>query len=334
MALHFRAGNGVWSARGHIVRSGRGVSPPGTYLPGSETTGVDTTIPLVDITTPVVIGSPGEIYNQRFLNRVEIRAPGVRFVNCLFEGPAAPLLSAGGIVDAKHPNVRDLVLEDCTIRPRAPGHVTNCFEGHHFTWKRVNASGGVDACSIIAPEGVERADAVIIASWLHDLSFYSPTNTQTDNITHNDLIQWHGMKGLTIIGSRLDAFIDPTVGSASAAPVGVWPGSHVSGNPWYPNRYATSAIMCAPARAAMGELRIEKSWINGGRVAINAGAAGLAAMPDIGSIVDSWFGYEYGLGSDYAILTNSSQALTLTGNHRWNEDDPFDVSISFNVRKP
>lgn len=303
----------------------------GSFFPDETTTGVYDWSVLEDVNSTLIVTTAGATYtNKRFLDKVHVRAPGVHFRNCAFLGPEA-VGSGGTTIIATNPAVSNLLIEDCTIAPRAISDITNCVEGHHFTLRRVNIYHGVDGVSVIAADGSTRADVVIEGSWIHDLTMYN-TTTQSDNLTHNDVIQWHGMLGLTITGSRLEGFCDPSIGVVNTPPTGVWPNSLVSGNPWYPTGWSTSVLMCSPARAPMGELVITNNWMNGGAVALNLSGTSTANLPGA-TVTGNRFGYEYRNGHDFGVLARADQVLTLTGNHRWNAADPWDTSIVFNVRK-
>ncbi len=331
----FRAAGGRWTSPvlPSVSGLGRGLLVPGTYLPSASTTGVDPGLPLTDVTELLVVSSPGaSYYNCRFLDMVDVRAPDVTFVNCRFEGPSAAV--SGPIVRATHERVQNLVLEDCTIRPRAVNDKTHCFYGWRFTMRRVDSSGGIDCVSIVAPAGETRASARIEASWLHDMAFFSPTMTQPENATHNDLVEIHGLWDVEIDGSRLEAFVDPSIGNASVPPTGTWPHGHLGGNPYYPHMWGLSGVMCAAGDGtSMGDISVRRSWIDGGQVGVNFAAATPERMPDCGEVVGNWFGSDYGRGPDYGVLARNAQKLTLAGNHRWNPSDPLDTSVPFNVRK-
>lgn len=304
----------------------------GSFFPDETTTGIYDESVLTVVTGQQFFDTPNQVIeNKHFKGRVSVRAANVHFRNCLFTGsPALPQDNA--IVVATHANVSNLLLEDCTIAPENTGHITNCIEGHHFTLRRVNSYHGVDLCSVIAPAGTERADVVIEGSWLHDPAMYN-TPTHSDNLTHNDVIQWHGMKGLTVNGSRLEGFCAEGIGVVADPPVGTWPDSLVSGNPFYPDRFASGAIvMASPPRAAFDDFTFTNNWLDGAAVGLNL-TRDDGMFDDCGTITGNRFGEGWRLGSDYGVLAKAAQTMTLTGNYRWNPSDPFDTSVSFNVRK-
>lgn len=305
---------------------------PGRFFPDATTTGCYDFDVLDVVAGTTTITTPGAHYeNKHFRGRVDIRAAGVSFRNCYFTGPAASAQD-GAICVATNAAGTGSLFEDCTFAPEHKSHTTNCFEGHKFTWLRVNSYHGVDACSIIAPAGTERADAVIKGSWLHDLTMFN-TDTQPDNVTHNDVIQWHGMKGLHVEGSRLEGWCAPGIGCVDDTPIGTWPDSLVSGNPFYPKRYAQgAAVMTSPPRAPFGDFVFKNNWADGTTVGLNLTRKD-GYFNDAGTVTGNHWGYDWRLGADFAVLLASTQTLVLTDNWRWVPGEPFAETISFNVRK-
>ena len=303
----------------------------GTFFPDETTTGVYDASLLSVVYGTQYFDLPGQVIeNKHFRGRVSVRAAGVTFRNCLFTGPPDVAMD-NAIFVATSPVQSGLLLEDCTVAPEFTGHTTNCIEGYSMTLRRVNSYHGVDLCSVIAPSGTTRADVVIESSWLHDPVMFN-TPVQPDNLTHNDVIQWHGMKGLAVNGSRLEGLCAPDRGVVNDPPVGTWPTSLVSGNPFYPDRWATSTVMASPARAPFGDFVFTNNWLDGG-------AAGLVltrsdgSFDHCGTITGNRFGYDWRNGPDFGVLAKASQTMVLEGNFRWVKDDPWDSSISFNVRK-
>ena len=303
---------------------------PGSFFPDESTTGLyqPTTS---TVTTNLTITEANAHYEDVWFRcRVDVRTTGVTFKNCKFTGPADSALE-NGIIVATNAAVAGLLLEDCTIAPEHTSHTTNCIEGHHFTLRRVNSYHGVDLCSVIAPADFTRADVVVEGSWLHDPAMYN-TPVQADNLTHNDVIQWHGMKGLTVNGSRLEGLCAPGIGVVDTPPVGTWPTSLVSGNPFYPNRWATSVVMASPPRAAFDDFVFTNNWLDGAAAGLVLTHTPPGPFDDCGTITGNRFGYDWRNGPDFGVLAKAAQTMTLEGNVRWNKADPWDVSIPFNVR--
>ena len=304
---------------------------PGEFFPDANTTGVYDETALEEITSNLTVTTPGATYeNKLFRGRVDVRATGVRFRNCKFTGPPASALSDALLV-ATSTAQSGLLVEDCTFAPAVPSHVTNCVSGHHFTLRRCNLYHGVDMVSVIGDLSDTRADVTIEGSWLHDPIMFN-TNTQSDGFTHNDLVQWHGLLGLKILGCRLEGGCAPGLGVVDQPPA--WSGSTlVSGNPFYPGRWGTSVLMGSPARKLMGELELRDSWLDGATVGLNVGGPAIELFPDVGIITGNRFGSDWRIGPDFGLLAKSAQTMTYAGNYRWNKDDPWDTSTPFSVRK-
>lgn len=312
----------------------------GTFFPDATNTGHYTPkVNLEEINENVTITQAGTVLRGKWIRgRVSIAAPNVTIDDCLVSGPSTGSAS-GALVTATNASVRNALITDTEIAPEHPNDRVNCIEGHHLTLQRVNAHHGVDILGIIGQLSDSQVDVKILSSWLHTMVM-SNTSTQNDNITHNDLIQWHGLLGLTLIGARLEAFVDPTFGAANIAPT--WHPTEtlsngkpklLSGNPNYPGLWGFSAIMASPARKLMGGFSMDRSWVDGGAVGLNWGGPTEALFPDGGSITDTAFGSDFRLGPEFALLTKSFRSHSISGNHRWNKANPFDTSVAYNPRR-
>lgn len=324
---YYRQGS-AWLAPGRpsLPAGGRDLLVTGTYLPDENTTGVVEPSLLVDVTGNVSYGGAFGavvIENRRFLAKVSITGAYATFNNCDFQGPASPV-GQDPIVACTNAAVVRATFNDCTFRPRAVGSGTNCISGHHFTLNRCRLSGAVDMVGII-PQAGGRADVFINACWMYGQAFFSPDPFQSSNFTHNDLIQWHGGLGLSVLGCRLEAFYDPTLGTGNT-PAVIVDGVHQSGNPYYPLLNGTSVLMCTlkVASTSLGELDFRMNWLDGGACGLNF-AATPSGWTNVGRVEDNKFGRDYRLGNDFGVLAKSFQVFTLTGNTRWDDATPFNV---------
>lgn len=306
----------------------------GSFLPDANTTGVYDPLTLQMVTgNQTITTSNATFENKHYTGRIDVRATNVTFRNCLFTGPIGTP-HAGGLLIATHQSQSGLLVEDCTFAPDVPSHITNCIEGHAMTLRRINSYHGVDLVSVIAPTGATRADVVIEGSWLHDPVMFN-TSTQSDHLTHNDVIQWHGMLGLKVDGSRLEGWCAEGLGVVSTPPNEPWPpgSASFSGNPWYPNRWALGAcVMSSPARAPLGEFEFTNNWCDGATTALNL-ARYDGTFPDCGVITGNRWGFDFRLGQNFVVIADAAQQMVLEGNHRWMAEDPWDASVPFNVRR-
>lgn len=310
----------------------------GQFFPGEDSTGVYDESVLQVINGDVTLSTPGQgLLDKWVRGRVSVTAPGVTIDNCRVTGPAGGPAN-GPLISATNAAVKNLVIEDTEVAPQNTNDLINCIQGHHFTLRRVNAYHGVDILGLIGQLSDSRLDVVLEAPWLHDMVMYNTTSQPTDNITHNDLMQWHGLLGLKIYGARLEAFCDPNIGVVQQPPVWGPVGSNgkptlVSGNPNYPWTNGFSAVMASPARKLMGDFEMHDSWVDGGAVGLNFGGPTQELFPDGGIVSNTAFGDGFRHGPDFGILTKSWRTMVVTDNYRWNKADPFDTSTPINPRK-
>jgi len=363
--IESRRESGIW-----IVRGGLGGPPPttsdpamvraalvsGDFLPGPRTTGVYDASRLSTVAGTVTFDSTADgavIRDKLFTGKVNISCIGATWENCWFKNNVVStnIRATGNLM-------RDCTLDMSLATPAYYGN-GHCFNGHGMTLRRCDISKAVDGIGIDASHG-ERADVVLDATWLHDLVMFSP-DTNGGNYTHNDLIQWFGGAGLTIFGSRLDAFYEPSLGQAMVPRNGTTDPN--PGNPYYPSMHATSCLMVTDNQknSVTGEeypceeLQIEQSWINGGAAALNLSPTLAHLTGPNNWIKDCHLGWDHREGQDQVILARPDQVLTISGNKRWGssfwshgavtggvwvpsgmEDivDPFDPAApDFNLRK-
>lgn len=312
----------------------RGALKWGEYFPNENTTGCYDESLLEEINGNVVFALSNEVVkNKWFRGKVAVTAANVRFKNCKFTGPTDPVEAEKNdcLIALTNSNVVNAILEDCELAPEHPNHRTNCVNGHNFTLRRVNAHHGVDIVGGIGQLSRDYLNITVEGSWLHTMVMFN-TELQSDGLTHNDLIQWHGLINLWLLGSRFEAYVDPDIGCASQPPVGER-GPGFTGNPYYPGLWGYSCVMGSPARKFMGGFIARKCWFEGGAVGINFGGPTTELFPDGGIIEENYFGNGFRVGPDFGILTKSSQTMTINSNYRWNKSQPFDKSVSFYPRK-
>jgi hypothetical protein len=309
-----------WRAPGRAnIPVGRDALVPGAYFPDATNTGLLTPVSALTILTGTQTystTSPRIVSNTRFQGIVNVSGSNITFRNCLFEGDS----SGQNSVFTRYATASNIAFEDCLFRPAFPRDVSNNLLGRGWTARRCEFRGAVDGCDPVPVAGAARVDCALYGCWIHDLAGFL-TTTQTSGYTHNDGIQWQGGLGLTLIGNRIEGYLDPNLGDFSSSPSG---------------DNSTSAIMINNLTMP-GEMDFQKNWIDGGVVGINMlgdpGAFPAGANPP-NRIIDNHFGFDYSSGSNNAIrCIDASQVFTLTGNYRWfKAGDPFDTSTPFNTR--
>lgn len=310
----------------------------GTFFPDASNTGPHTPSLLQVIDGDVYLDTPGEWLVDKWVRgRVFCTAPDCGIDNSRITGPASGP-AAGALVVATNANVSGFLIQDTEIAPQHPNDRINCFEGHNTTFRRVNAHHGVDIVGAIGRLENTHVNIRLESVWFHDMVMFN-TDTQSDNITHNDLIQWHGLLGVNAIGPRLEAFCDPGYGVVleppTWGPVNPDTGKAplISGNPNYPFQTGFSVFMASPPRKLMGEFSLKKAWVDGGAVGLNFGGPTIELFPNGGVVEDVWFGDGFRHGPDYGILTLAARPMTITRAYRWNKNNPFDTSTLINPRK-
>lgn len=319
---------------------------PGNFFPDASTTGVYDDSLLVDMTgsTPLIITTPETHYeNVRFLRNVEVRTAGVSFRNCEFRGPGVAMGTL--LLTAVHQDVETLLIEDCTFAPAYASDNQNNIMGHGMKVLRCEMRGGVDnigAAPYTSGPNSGRVNTEIMGCWMHSTWFFSPHPGQSDNVTHTDVIQWHGGGGLTIYGNRLEGYLNPAIGQASdpPLPVGGYPTNHASGNPWGASSltgklYGMSILMISPGNGTHSELVFEKNWMTGSLVGINgigarldflepgnASVKGNRISVDWKNTMDSIAGFT--VPTSFAMVFQSDHFIDVQDNWLWDTlDDPF-----------
>jgi hypothetical protein len=316
----------------HAAGNSRDSLVAGTYCPTPSTTG-RLTVGQSIVTSNVTYSGTAKqvIENKRFQGYVYLTGSNKTFKNCLFEGPLKPTHAS---VTATYAGSSKNLFVDCTFNPRGKTDTTDTIIGRGFTLLRCDLSHGVDGMGAAPAPGGKRCDVVVQECWIHDLIYFSPSRTHSDNQTHNDIIQWHGGAGLTIRGNRLDGFCALNVGDANRKATYDSKGKHTGGHPFYPNPVAMSVLMVNQQGSLLpSELLMEKNWIDGGALGINMLGVPTAFPASChSSIRNNWAGYKFGYGKNYFIVGKPAQKYALTSNHRWNKAHPMDTSTSFNTR--
>lgn len=345
------------------LRTGARVSPrdllvSGTFVPSAETTGAwsaDADLEPVDSAITYDSSYNGQlIENKLFRHMVYVSGQNIRFRNCKFIGP--DFYVTAEIVHVRANTARDIEFIDCTIKPRYVDHRVHCIAGHGMKLLRCDISGGVDGVGVTPYTGGTwngRADVEIEASFIHDLAFWSPDPTKTDNQTHNDPIQWHGGAGLRIFGCLILGYLMLAFGDIDATHVPAAPhlaSGHEAGSHFPPSsrsgrRRAMSGVMVSPGNGTHGELDAQTNWIDGGYVGFNfAGATSDWLTADGSTITDNFMGLDWRHTEERGTFTVANSfgfyrqsagipglLPSITGNHLWNPLDDFDRTTASNV---
>jgi hypothetical protein len=257
----------------------------GTYKPDANTTGVLPAVTRSTLSGTQTITTAGTtLKDLNITGRVLVRAANVTITNCYITGGTAPTTETG-LIDCNHSAASNCKVTDCTLAPDVPSVYYTGIIGHDYVAKRVNTYWIVDGFGVYnnnagfqsGPTNVQ-----ILGSYVHDMYYYTPDPTHTDQRTHNDAIQVQGGSGTQIIGNNLQAFCSPTVGNG-------WdPAASPSPDPYYPS-VTGQAIGYTPNVSAIVGCTIQSNWLNYGAASITC-ILGSFAASDIGTISDNQFG--------------------------------------------
>lgn len=198
-----------------------------SYQPGPSTTGVPTGTALTTYTGPTTITTDGTVIDSKFIPvHLVIRAKNVTISRCEIVGAPTWTGAESALIDHRFVTQSGLLVADCTIHQQVPNLYINASIGHHATFVRCNIYHCVDGFGIYNTGGgtnpatgepyTNDGDMTVLGNWWHDFSFFTPDPTHSDNVSHNDFVQFHGGKRSLIGGNRIDHFAAP----ASAFPVG------------------------------------------------------------------------------------------------------------------
>ncbi len=235
------------------------------------------------ITADVVVTVPNTIIDGKEIRAtVTIKAANVTIRNCRIIGPQTGPAGRPMIyhIDIAVKNFR---LEHCTVRPTYTSDLTDTLMGHDIVRVRNNISRGVDGSgSYIALDVGTDCNYLVQGDYIHDLAYYCPSTTHSDNHTHNDGNQHHCGTNVTFEGVSIHGYWDPAVGDGSVP--GTFSSTQcLSGN--CNDNYGTvkgrrnvnaTFQVNQLAGGVTNDLHIINSWVYGGASTINVADTKLA----------------------------------------------------------
>jgi len=244
----------------------------GATKPDGSNTGLAAPTTSVSSGSALTVSANDQLFeNVRFERRVSVTGKRATFRNCDFVGPVTwDTAGDTALLTCTNTNVEDLVAEHCRFKPQTPDHRVEGIRGHHFTLYRCDISHVVDCIGMILSSGNPKVIR-IHGNYLHHMAYFCPDSLQSDNRTHNDLIQNHGnCRDVEIIGNTMVGQIDPAV-STFAEPT-FSGGEQQTGYQFFGyGLWGTSCLMMVPLGTLIEDLTIDKNWISGGTVGINNG---------------------------------------------------------------
>ncbi len=319
-----------------------------SYEPGPTTTGVPGGVTLTTYTGPATITTDGTIIDSKYIPfHLVIRAKNVRITRCEIVGAPTWSGTESALIDHRFSGQSGLLVADCTIHQQVPNLYINAGIGHHATYLRCNMYHCVDGVGIYNTTSgtspvtgepyVNDGDVTVLGCWWHDFSFFTPDPTHSDNVTHNDFIQFHGGKRSLIGGNRIDHFAAPAsdfpVGTAAYNGAAAFVGSSAAGvnATATTNRgYGQGVYMQSLVSAVTGNT-IEYNWLHGsgGQIVVRVPGPNIIR----GNRVDRTGKNYTSTGSQYQIRANVSSLPGITGLYTnvWNDTGAF---VTYNTANP
>lgn len=189
----------------------------GTTMPTAENTGLVAPLTQRRPGERIYADTPGEVFRDMEIGEIVVRAPGVRIHNCLFTGVAG-ITTSRGMVDATNANCSDLKVTFCEFdnsRVEASWWYT-AIMGHDFEVIRCHMHHVNDGVGIFNSRNpLAWTNTAVLGCYIHDLAYWHPSPTHSDNRTHNECIQHQGGGRDLIVGNRLIANPSAKVGNGT-----------------------------------------------------------------------------------------------------------------------
>ena len=218
---------------------------------GSTNTGTGATA-LTSHHGDIVVTTPGTVIEQLDLfGSVYVRAPDVTIRGCRIRGSKGVSWNTG-LVDCNHRDVRNALVEDCTLRPDYPSVWLSGVLGKEYTARRCDVSNVVDgfgAYNVTDPSAP--TNVTIVNNYIHDLSYFSVDPNHANGPTHNDGIQVQGGSHIRIVANTILCSMSETAGTGD-----------------FPSRVIGQGILISPLLAPVTESVIENNYLDGGEAGI------------------------------------------------------------------
>lgn len=247
----------------------------GTYQPDADHAGIPSGVDTdsFDVYSgPTTITTADQTFTRvKFTDLIIANAANLTFDQCLFLGPATTPSTDKGLL-ATGASASNVLVQDSTLRPQAPGEHVNGLRGSiGMTVLRCDISHVVDGIDWL------NGTWTIKGNYVHDMAYYSPSTTHSDNQTHCDCLAISGGTGGAVIGNNFQAFADLSISANALGLLG-------------PQNQVNSAIMITPDVALMTDLTIDDNWADGGQYSVNVADGTAGTIGDIGEMLRNKFG--------------------------------------------
>lgn len=285
-----------------------------TYWPDETNTGLLTAeSELTPYTGPLVVTEAGLLIENKIISgEFTPAAANIKTKNCLFLG-ATNVTTHTRLINCNDSRNSNFIAEDCELRPQQPSQWTEGMFGKNFTARRLKVHDLVDCFGITGP-GV-----VIEGCYGYDFAYFTPCDYQSDNQTHNDVVQFHPGASKPLI--RGNTFLAKYGIRGSHAPDAIWSHSMIGKPGPTPagQTFPDAAVLMFGSNLPSGSiiaLECRKNRLYGGLIPVNG--TGPAAL-DIGRIVDNVFDADSAGGPEtdsgtHTISVSSDTVLEATGN--------------------
>jgi hypothetical protein len=261
------------------------IAPPDTGTPlsclGTKPTATNTGVPagvaLTVVDGDVTVSQDGTAIDARDIHGfLIIAASNVHVTRSIVRGRATT--SNMGVIRINAGS--NILIEDVEIAVASPSATVDGMWGDSFTGRRLNIHGGVDGLKA-------GSNTTLECSYIHDQAYFASDPNQGGGPTHNDAIQILEGTGIRIVGNQLVA-----------------------------SRDQNAAIQITQDFGAVGDLRLEGNWADGGGCTFNISHKGADALTDVHAI-----GNRFGRNSffDCPILMSTKTTLDASGNV-WDDD--------------
>lgn len=264
------------------------------------------------------LATPDQTFTNRIFNgTVFTAATGLVFNNCVFLGSPNVIATTNACIRG-HSSIGarfgGAVFNDCVIKPQRPSVWMNGALGENGTFNRCLFENVVDAFSLSTVSDVGSITTIRGCVIRNPAQFtWTPPDTgdgQSDNVTHNDGVQFHRCKNVNIIGNSF---------------MGVEPGHNVDSTYWSPSNCILLKQEVSDLPADMIEnVLIDKNWFTGGQVGVNIAYA--FSNPLVSATISN-NKFTRG-GHRYYIIRTPEITSTITGNVFEDDGSPVPITVT------
>ncbi len=214
------------------------------------------------------------------------------------------------------------LITQCTIRPTVPFSGSTGIIGRKYKAHRCRVEDVTDYFGVYDTRGsAYRADVEITGCYGTRMGYYSPDPYQSDNMTHNDGIQWQGNLGLKVHGNYFHQVWSPRCHTPSDVTekdsAGLWVCNGARGG--------GRGITGTPNVAPIGEADIQYNWIFGGitfalvipKTGVQTSSTGIGI-----------FNNNRDLGH-HRVVTSSQRGIAYNPAMPWNSDWPTNQASGY-----